>query len=261
MHESPVESGTTGDCTKHSASSRSQKKVPPSRTSLRKASKALASASATVASAAVKSATIPQEESGSQHQFPNKRPWLEDRTALDKIIKEQTQSGGGDPQNSSRPTAASTVGNSSSSCTQRGLVNCPVCQSVVLESQINEHLDGCLEGNKPNSDVEKSEMEWVPRHLLAKDLVGYSLTYYTSSVLVYVHIVSDCSLHLHPGMSGAMSLQSHVVPMSLSKAEMGALLKPLTLGNVGSHCLRMRQSAVFTHALPGLWLNLSSIDV
>ncbi|CAO2609389.1 DNA-dependent metalloprotease SPRTN [Lemmus lemmus] len=144
VNGSPVKSGTTGGCTKHPASSGSQRKVPPSRASLRNASKAMASASATVTSAAV-----PQEESGSEDQFPNKRPRLEDRTALDNIIKEQTQSGG-DPQNSPQPTATSTVGSSGSSCTQRRLVNCPVCQSIVLESQINEHLDRCLEGNKTN---------------------------------------------------------------------------------------------------------------
>ncbi|CAO2583594.1 DNA-dependent metalloprotease SPRTN [Lemmus lemmus] len=115
---SPVKSGTTGDCTKHSASSGSQRKVLLSRASLRNASKAVASASATVASAAVRSATIPQEESGSQDQFPNKRPWLDDRTSLDNIIKEQTQSGSGDPQNSPWPTATSTVGSSGSSHTQ-----------------------------------------------------------------------------------------------------------------------------------------------
>ena len=71
---------------------------------------------------------------------------------------------------------------------------------------------------KPNSDLEESGMEWVPCHLLAyggEGPVGYSLTHYTSSVLVYVHIESDCSLYLHPGMSGAMSLQSYVVPMTL----------------------------------------------
>lgn len=150
VNGSPVKSGTTGDCTKHPASSSSQRKVPSSRASLRNATKAVASASATVVSATVTSTAVPQEERGSEDQFPNKRPRLEDRTALD-IIKEQTQSGGGgDPQNSPWPTASSTVGNSGSSCTQRRLVNCPVCQGVVLESQINEHLDYCLEGNKTN---------------------------------------------------------------------------------------------------------------
>ncbi|XP_021076175.1 sprT-like domain-containing protein Spartan [Mus pahari] len=148
VNGSPVKNGTTGDGTKHSASAGSQRKVPPSRASLRNASKVTAPASATVTSAAGTSATISREESGSEDQFLNKRPRLEDRTALDNI-KEQTQSGG-DLQSSSRPTAASTPRSSGSSSSQRRLVNCPVCQGVVLESQINEHLDRCLEGNKTN---------------------------------------------------------------------------------------------------------------
>ncbi|XP_016818647.1 sprT-like domain-containing protein Spartan isoform X3 [Cricetulus griseus] len=118
--------------------------------SLRNATKVMASASATVSSATVTPSTISQEESTSEDQFPNKRLRLEDRTALDNIIKEQTHSGGGDLQNNSRPPATSTVRSSSSSCSQRRLVNCPVCQNVVLESGINEHLDRCLEGNKTN---------------------------------------------------------------------------------------------------------------
>ncbi|CAH7042045.1 DNA-dependent metalloprotease SPRTN [Phodopus roborovskii] len=150
VNGSPVKNGTIGEGTKHSASSGSQRKVPPSRASLRNASKVMTSASATVASATVTSSAISQEESASEDQFPNKRPRLEDRTPLDNIIKEQTQSGGGDLQNNSRPPATSTVRSSSSSCNQRRLVNCPVCQSVVLESGINEHLDRCLEGNKTN---------------------------------------------------------------------------------------------------------------
>lgn len=148
VNGSPVKSGTTGDGTKHSASAGSQRKVPPSRASLRNASKVSAPASATVTSAAGTPETISREESGSEDQFLNKRPRLEDRTALDNV-KEQTQSGG-DLQNSSRPTATSTPRSSGSSCSQRRLVNCPVCQGVVLESQINEHLDRCLEGNKTN---------------------------------------------------------------------------------------------------------------
>lgn len=145
VNGSPVKSGTTIDGTKHSASAGSQRKVPSSRASLRNSSKVTAAASATVTSAAGTSATISREESGSEDQFLNKRPRLEDRTALNNI-KEQTQSGG-DLEDSSRPTAISTPRSSGG---QRRLVNCPVCQGVVLESQINEHLDRCLEGNKTN---------------------------------------------------------------------------------------------------------------
>lgn len=144
VNGSPVKSGTI-DGTKHSASAGAQRKVPPSRASLRNSSKVTAPASATVTSAAGTSAAISREESGSEDQFLNKRPRLEDRTALNNI-KEQTQSGG-DLEDSSRPTAISTPRSSGG---QRRLVNCPVCQGVVLESQINEHLDRCLEGSKTN---------------------------------------------------------------------------------------------------------------
>lgn len=144
VNGSPVKSGTM-DGTKHSASAGAQRKVPPSRASLRNSSKVTAPASATVTSAAGTSAAISREESGSEDQFLNKRPRLEDRTALNNI-KEQTQSGG-DLEDSSWPTAISTPRSSGG---QRRLVNCPVCQGVVLESQINEHLDRCLEGSKTN---------------------------------------------------------------------------------------------------------------
>lgn len=141
VNGSPVKSGTLGDGSMHSAASGSQRKIPPSRASLRNASKVLASATVT-------SSTVSREGSGPDNQFLSKRPRLEDRTALDNIVQEQTQSGGGNLQSSSLPTATSTPQSSGSSCSQRRLVNCPVCQSVVLESQINEHLDRCLEGNK-----------------------------------------------------------------------------------------------------------------
>lgn len=146
VNGSPVMSGTAGDGSKHPALSGSQRKVPPSRASLRNASKV--TASATVTSATVPASTISREECGSEDQFSSKRPRLEDRTALDNI-KEQTQSAG-DLQNGSRPTAASTPRSSGSSGSQRRLVNCPVCQGIVLESLINEHLDRCLEGDKTN---------------------------------------------------------------------------------------------------------------
>lgn len=202
VNGSPVKSGTIGDGTKHSASSGSQRKVPPSRASLRNATKVMASASATVSSATVTPSTISQEESTSEDQFPNKRLRLEDRTALDNIIKEQTHSGGGDLQNNSRPPATSTVRSSSSSCSQRRLVNCPVCQNVVLESGINEHLDRCLEGNKTNlrprrvwnrvGPIPPVGLRWCCPP--GEGPVGYSLAYYTSSILFYIYTVSNCSL-------------------------------------------------------------------
>nr|XP_020032224.1 sprT-like domain-containing protein Spartan isoform X1 [Castor canadensis] len=129
-----VKNGPTGDITKQSASSGSQKRVPSSRTQ-RSSSKAMASASA----------SMPCEGSGSEDQFPSKRP-REDKTAFDNffIKKEKVQSGSSDPKSSSCP--ATTVQSSSSSRGQNQLVSCPVCQGKVLEAQINEHLDGCLEG-------------------------------------------------------------------------------------------------------------------
>lgn len=146
VNGSPVASGTSGDGCQHPALSGSQRKVPPSRASLRNASKVMASA--TVTSATVPSLTVPREECGSEEPFPSKRPRLEDRTALDNI-KEQTQSAGA-LQSSSGPAAASAPRSSGTSGSQRRLVNCPVCQGVVLESLINEHLDRCLEGDKTN---------------------------------------------------------------------------------------------------------------
>ncbi|XP_029425565.1 sprT-like domain-containing protein Spartan isoform X1 [Nannospalax galili] len=148
VNGSPVKSGSTGNGTKHSPSSGSQRKVLPSRTSLKNTSKAMASASATVASAKVAASTKLQEAHGSEDQFPNKRPRLEDRTSLDNIIKEQTRSSGSNLQNCSHPSGTSTAQSSSSSLGHQQLVTCPVCQILVLESRINNHLDHCLEASQ-----------------------------------------------------------------------------------------------------------------
>ncbi|KAF7480853.1 Hypothetical predicted protein [Marmota monax] len=134
---SPTASGTIGDITKHSVSSGSQRRVPASKMPLRNSSRAKTSASAAAA----------QGGGGSQERSPSKRPRLEDKTVLDNffIKKEQIQSGGSDVKSSSLPAVASQ--SSSSCCSQSQLVSCPVCQDEVLESQINEHLDWCLEGD------------------------------------------------------------------------------------------------------------------
>ncbi|KAM5144451.1 DNA-dependent metalloprotease SPRTN isoform 2-T2 [Callospermophilus lateralis] len=132
---SPTASGTIGDITKHSVSSGSQRRVPASKMPLRNSSRAKTSASAA------------RGGGGSQERSPSKRLRLEDKTVLDNffIKKEQIQSGGSDVKSSSLPAAASQ--SSSSCCSQSQLVSCPVCQDEVLESQINEHLDWCLEGD------------------------------------------------------------------------------------------------------------------
>ncbi|XP_007467058.1 PREDICTED: sprT-like domain-containing protein Spartan [Lipotes vexillifer] len=134
---SPMKSLTVGDITKNSVSSSSQRRVTSSKISLRNPLKAEKSTSV----------TAPQDAGGPEDQFPSKRPRLEDRTVFHNffIVKEQTQSGGNDPKCGSCPTAATQ--NASSSSSQSKMVHCPVCQSEVLESQINEHLDWCLAGD------------------------------------------------------------------------------------------------------------------
>ncbi|XP_059963741.1 DNA-dependent metalloprotease SPRTN isoform X2 [Mesoplodon densirostris] len=132
----PTKSPTVGDITKSSVSSSSQRRVTSSKVSLRNPLK--------VESISV---TAPQDAGGPEDELPSKRRRLEDRTVFDNffIAKEQTRSGGNDPKCGSRPTAATQ--NASSSSSQSKVLHCPVCQSEVLESQINEHLDWCLESD------------------------------------------------------------------------------------------------------------------
>ncbi|XP_025864475.2 DNA-dependent metalloprotease SPRTN isoform X4 [Vulpes vulpes] len=140
VNGSPTKSLTAGDITKNSISSGSHKRVTSSKISLRNSLKAPESTSV----------TAPQDVSGPEEKLPSKRPRLEDKTVFDNffIKKEQVQSGGNDPKWSSHPTAATQ--NSSSASSQNRMVDCPVCQNEVLESQINEHLDWCLEGGSIN---------------------------------------------------------------------------------------------------------------
>ncbi|XP_005405028.1 PREDICTED: sprT-like domain-containing protein Spartan isoform X2 [Chinchilla lanigera] len=128
---------TVGDITKHSVSSSSQRRVPSSKTPLRNPSKVMASVSVTAS----------QYGNGSKDKFPGKRPRLEDKTTSDTFFvkKEQLQSDGSESDSTSH--AAATAPSSSSFCIQSQLVSCPVCQGEVVESQINEHLDQCLEGS------------------------------------------------------------------------------------------------------------------
>uniref|UniRef100_A0A2K6RIM9 DNA-dependent metalloprotease SPRTN n=1 Tax=Rhinopithecus roxellana TaxID=61622 RepID=A0A2K6RIM9_RHIRO len=137
VNGSPRKSETVGNIPKNSISSSSQRRVSSSKISLRNSSKVMESTSVTPS----------RDVSGSEDTFPNKRPRLEDKTVFDNffIRKEQIESSGNDPKYSSYPTT--TTQNSSSSSSQSKMVNCPVCQNEVLESQINEHLDWCLEGD------------------------------------------------------------------------------------------------------------------
>ncbi|XP_003410944.1 DNA-dependent metalloprotease SPRTN isoform X1 [Loxodonta africana] len=137
VNGSSPKSSAVGDILKNSVSSGSQRRVTSSKTFLRNSLKTLESTSLTAF----------QDVSGSDDEFPNKRPRLEDKTLFDSffIKKEQLQSGGSDPKCNSHPTTSAQ--NSSSLSGQNQMVNCPVCQKEVLESQINEHLDWCLEGD------------------------------------------------------------------------------------------------------------------
>ncbi|KAI5937440.1 DNA-dependent metalloprotease SPRTN isoform X1 [Manis javanica] len=134
---SPARSVTVGEITKNSVSSSSQRRVASSKTSLRNSLKAMESMSVTES----------QEVSRPEDRYPSKRPRLEDKAVFDNffIKKEQIQSGGSEPKSSLHSTAATQ--NSTTLPSQSQRVNCPVCQSEVLASQINEHLDWCLDGD------------------------------------------------------------------------------------------------------------------
>lgn len=135
MTGSPRKGVMVGDGSKNSVSSGSQRKASSSKTALRNSLKA------------GESACAPQGASGSTNELLSKRPRLEDRTVFDKFFvrKENTQSRGNAPERSSHPAAAAQ--NPSSASSHGRTVGCPVCQSEVVESQINEHLDFCLEGD------------------------------------------------------------------------------------------------------------------
>lgn len=134
VNGSPTQSLTMGDVSKKPVSSSSQR-ASASKVSLRNSLKAVGSTSATAS----------QGVSGAERESPSKRRKLGDKTVFDGffIKKEQVQVGGDEPQGSSHPAAAAQ--NSSSSSLQSQTVSCPVCQNEVVESQINEHLDQCLE--------------------------------------------------------------------------------------------------------------------
>ncbi|XP_007936706.2 DNA-dependent metalloprotease SPRTN [Orycteropus afer afer] len=136
VNGSPTKSLTVGDIPKNSFSSGSQRRATSSKIFLRNSLKAMESTSL----------TVPQDTSGSYDKFPNKRPRPEDKSVFDGffIKKEKIQNGGNDPKDNSHPVTSAQ--NSDSSSGHNNMVHCPVCQKEVLESQINEHLDWCLEG-------------------------------------------------------------------------------------------------------------------
>lgn len=143
---SPTKSATVGDISKNSLSSSSQRRTSSSKVALRNSLKAIESTSVTAT----------QDASGSENEFPSKRRRLEDKTVFDNffLTKEKTHRGGDDPERSSHPVAAAQKSSSSSS--QSKMVDCPVCQNEVLESQINEHLDLCLEDDSIKAKSRKN---------------------------------------------------------------------------------------------------------
>ncbi|XP_008148081.2 DNA-dependent metalloprotease SPRTN isoform X1 [Eptesicus fuscus] len=135
---SPTKSAAVGDTSKSSASSGSQRRTSSSKAALRNSLKAVESTPGAAS----------QDRSWAETEPPGKQRRLEDKTVFDKffIKKEKVPSGGGDPKCGSRPAAAAQ--HSGRSASQSRAVACPVCQNQVPESQINEHLDLCLEGDR-----------------------------------------------------------------------------------------------------------------
>lgn len=137
VNGSPLKTTTVDDITKTSVSTDSQGRVTSSKIPVRNPLKATGLTSVT-ASPAV---------SGHEDKRPCKRVKLEDKTVFDSffIKREQLKNAGNHPICSSYPV--STIQNSSASSSQSKMVLCPVCQNEVLETQINEHLDCCLEAD------------------------------------------------------------------------------------------------------------------
>ncbi|XP_029787167.1 sprT-like domain-containing protein Spartan [Suricata suricatta] len=133
----PTKSGTVGDIPQNSVSSRSHRRVTSSKKPRRDSLKAPESTSV----------TVPPDGSEPEERVPSKRARLEDKAVFDHFFvkKEQIDDGASDPTGSSRsPAEAQSCGGSAR---ESRAVHCPVCQTQVLESQINEHLDRCLEGD------------------------------------------------------------------------------------------------------------------
>ncbi|XP_039706264.1 DNA-dependent metalloprotease SPRTN isoform X1 [Pteropus medius] len=129
----PAASAALGDGGKHPAPSGSQRRASASKVAPRNSTRAAASASV----------AAPQDASRPESEVPGKRPRLEgEAVGASGFVRERAQSDG-DPASASPAAPAQ---GSSGQPGQSEVVRCPVCRGQVLASQINEHLDRCLEG-------------------------------------------------------------------------------------------------------------------
>lgn len=142
---SPVKCFMAGDTTTISGPCDSQRWAASSDLPPRNSSKALEETAVTTT----------QVVSRPEEKFSNKRPRLEDKTAFNNffIKKKKIQSGSSDPKYSASPTT--TTQNFSTPSSQSEIVNCPVCHNAVLNSEINEHLDWCLENDSIRVKADK----------------------------------------------------------------------------------------------------------
>lgn len=142
---SPVKCFMAGDATTISGPCDSQRWAASSDLPPRNSSKALEETAVTTT----------QVVSRPEEKFSNKRPRLEDKTAFNNffIKKKKIQSGSSDPKYSASPTT--TTQNFSTPSSQSEIVNCPVCHNAVLNSEINEHLDWCLENDSIRVKADK----------------------------------------------------------------------------------------------------------
>lgn len=132
VNGSPIKDGIVGSITKNI--SNSQRTPTSSNISLKNPLKRME----------LTSVTASQNMSGPENEVPSKRQKQEDKTALDNFLSKKAQlPSGSTPKCSSYPTV--TTQNSIDSSSQRKMVDCPACQNEILESQINEHLDWCLD--------------------------------------------------------------------------------------------------------------------
>lgn len=132
VNGSPIKDGIVGSITKNIPNS--QRMPTPSKRALKNPLKGIE----------LTSVTASQNMSGPENEVPSKRQKQEDKTILDKFLSKKVQiPSDSTPKCSSYPTV--TTQNSIDSSSQRKMVDCPVCQNEILESQINEHLDWCLE--------------------------------------------------------------------------------------------------------------------
>lgn len=124
----PAASVAVGDGGKHPAASGSQRRASASKVAPRNSTRVAASASV----AAPRDARQPEDAA------LGKRPRLEGEAVGAGGFAEERVPSDGDPASASPAAAAQGPSD---------VVRCPVCRGQVLASQINEHLDRCLEGD------------------------------------------------------------------------------------------------------------------